>query len=103
MLVPVLSLPVRDGHASALQLKLVYMFGNLLKRKLKTGWSADGIHLAKITLSQPLAVYSTFTRRVCPVNGSTINGERFAGLNFRIFYSFQEYHENFSVSISASL
>ena len=34
---------------------------------------------------------------------NTLNGERFAVLNFRVFHSFQEYHESFSVNISASL
>ena len=29
----------------------------------------------------------------------TVNGERFTGLNFRIFYGFQEYCESFSVTI----
>ena len=33
----------------------------------------------------------------------TVNGERFAGLNFRGFHGFQEYCESFSVNISASL
>ena len=32
-----------------------------------------------------------------------VNGERFAGLNFHIFHSFQEYHVSFSVNISTSL
>ena len=30
---------------------------------------------------------------------STVNGERFAGLNFHVFRSFQEYHERFSMNI----
>ena len=34
---------------------------------------------------------------------NTVNGERFAGLNFHGFRGFQEYHESFSVNISASL
>ena len=34
---------------------------------------------------------------------STVNRERFAGLNFRIFHSFPEYRESFSMNISASL
>ena len=29
----------------------------------------------------------------------TINGERFAGLNFPVFRCFQEYHESFSMNI----
>ena len=40
--------------------------------------------------------------RYCDVMNA-LNGERFAGLNFCVFHSFQEYHESFSVSISASL
>ena len=34
---------------------------------------------------------------------TTVNRERFAGLNFRVLHSFQEYHESFSMNISASL
>ena len=34
---------------------------------------------------------------------NTVNRERFAGLNFRVFHGFQEYRESFSVDISASL
>ena len=34
---------------------------------------------------------------------STINAERFAGLSFRVFHGFQEYHESFFANISASL
>ena len=34
---------------------------------------------------------------------TTVNRERFAGLNFLIFHGFQEYHESFSVNISTSL
>ena len=33
----------------------------------------------------------------------TVNGERFAGLNFRVFHGFQKCRESFSVNISASL
>ena len=33
----------------------------------------------------------------------TVNGERFAGLNFHGFRGFQEHHKGFSVNISASL
>ena len=33
----------------------------------------------------------------------TVNGERFAGLNFRGFRGFQEHHESFSVNKSAAL
>ena len=29
----------------------------------------------------------------------TVNGERFTGLNFRVFHGFQEYRESFSVNI----
>ena len=29
----------------------------------------------------------------------TINGERFAGLNFRVFHGFQEHRESFTVNI----
>ena len=32
-----------------------------------------------------------------------INGERFVGLNFRVFHGFPEYRERVSVNISASL
>ena len=31
----------------------------------------------------------------------TVSGERFAGLNFCVFHSFQEYHESFSMNINA--
>ena len=30
---------------------------------------------------------------------STVNGERFAGLNFRIFHGFQEHRESFPVNV----
>ena len=33
----------------------------------------------------------------------TVNREGFAGLNFCVFHNFQEYHESFSMNISASL
>ena len=33
----------------------------------------------------------------CCIKGTTVNGKRFAGLNFHVFHSFQEYRENFPV------
>ena len=33
----------------------------------------------------------------------TVNGERFAEVNFCVFQGFQEYRESFSMNISASL
>ena len=37
------------------------------------------------------------------LSSCTVNGERFTGLNCRVFHGFQEYRESFSVNISASL
>ena len=34
---------------------------------------------------------------------TTVNGGRFAGLNFCVFHGFQEYRESFSVNVSTSL
>ena len=34
---------------------------------------------------------------------TTVNVERFSGLNFHSFYGFQDYRERFSITISASL
>ena len=50
-----------------------------------------------ITLPSTLVVCNLYTT---DHDTNTVNRERFAGLNFR---SFPEYHESFSVNISASL
>ena len=42
-------------------------------------------------------------RGMCCPTQYTVNGERFAGLNFHVFHGFQEYRGSFSVNISASL
>ena len=55
----------------------------------------EGLKFLSCSVDQVLhAVYACRT---------TVNGERFTGLNFRVFHSFQEYRESFSVNISASL
>ena len=38
---------------------------------------------------------------VCNKHDHTVNKERFAGLNFHVFHSFQEYCESFSVNLSS--
>ena len=53
-------------------------------------------------------LFSAFKIKVCVLLGylkfwNIVNGERFAGLNFRVFHGFQEYGKSFSVNIKASL
>ena len=49
-----------------------------------------------------LCIY-TYIEPRSKVKQYTVNGERFAGLNFHGFRGCQEYHESFSINISATL
>ena len=52
-----------------------------------------------------LLPYFSFTRinGTVDVERNTVNRERFAGLNFRVLHSFQEYREIFSVKTLMAL
>ena len=68
-------------------------------------------HNLVTTLSQPYKVaarllqpsYFRMGKYVYVFCCYTVNGERCTGLNFHVFHGFPEYHEGFSVNISASL
>ena len=49
------------------------------------------------------AIYTSFVLDIINVMMNlkqyTVNGERFAGLNFRVFHDFQEYRQSFSVNL----
>ena len=54
-----------------------------------------------MTVLLNIAFLSIYQYRAAAWIKYTVNGERFAGLNFCIFHGFQEYRKSFSVNISA--